>query len=147
MISGDLGTATGRSDLVRLALRLIVEEALEGEVSDAVGRERYERAERYLRWNVPRLVSRTDVHPRWTGSGSHLWYRVRTTDGWETVLVDPHRRTRGPAVDHDRLAEHFGAAEMLEIVGVVVNMNIWSRLKLAQGAMPEFDGEEGYPIR
>ena len=45
LISGDLGTATGRSDLVRLALRLIVEEALEGEVADAVGRERYERAE------------------------------------------------------------------------------------------------------
>ena len=45
MIDGDLGTATGRSDLVRLALRLIVEEALEGEVADAVGRERYERAE------------------------------------------------------------------------------------------------------
>jgi hypothetical protein len=30
---------------VRLALRLIVEEALEGEVSDALGRERYERGE------------------------------------------------------------------------------------------------------
>ena len=28
---------------MRLALRLIVEEALEGEVSDALGRERYER--------------------------------------------------------------------------------------------------------
>ena len=45
LIGGDLGTTTGRSDLVHLALRLIVEEALEGEVSDAVGRERYERAE------------------------------------------------------------------------------------------------------
>jgi putative transposase len=45
LIGGDLGTATGRSDLVRLALRLIVEEALEGEVADTVGRERYERAE------------------------------------------------------------------------------------------------------
>ena len=45
MIDGNLGTATGRSDLVHLALRLIVEEALEGEVADAVGRERYERAE------------------------------------------------------------------------------------------------------
>ena len=32
LINGDLGTAAGRSDLVRLALRLIVEEALEGEV-------------------------------------------------------------------------------------------------------------------
>jgi putative transposase len=43
LMNGDLGTAAGRSDLVRLALRLIVEEALEGEVSDALGRERYER--------------------------------------------------------------------------------------------------------
>ena len=45
MMNGDLGTAAGRGDLVRLALRLIVEEALEGEVADALGRERYERAE------------------------------------------------------------------------------------------------------
>ena len=35
----------GRSDLVRVALRLIVEEALEGEVVDALGRERYARGE------------------------------------------------------------------------------------------------------
>ena len=34
MMNGELGTAAGRGDLVRLALRLIVEEALEGEVSD-----------------------------------------------------------------------------------------------------------------
>ena len=45
MMNGELGTAAGRSDLVRLALRLIVEEALEGEVADALGRERYARGE------------------------------------------------------------------------------------------------------
>lgn len=44
-MNGDLGTAEGRSDLVRLALRLIVEAALEGEVADALGRARYERGE------------------------------------------------------------------------------------------------------
>ena len=27
-------------------------------------------------------------------------------------------------------------AEMVEIVAVVINMNIWTRLKLAQGATP-----------
>ena len=32
-------------DLVRLALRLIVEEALEGEVADVLGRERHERGD------------------------------------------------------------------------------------------------------
>ena len=45
LMNGDLGTAAGRSDLVRLALRLIVWEALESEVSDVLGRERYERGE------------------------------------------------------------------------------------------------------
>jgi AhpD family alkylhydroperoxidase len=37
---------------------------------------------------------------------------------------------------HDALAEHFSPEEMLEIVAVVVNMNVWTRIKLAEGAMP-----------
>src|SRR4051812_28620572 len=37
---------------------------------------------------------------------------------------------------HDALAEHFAPEEMLEIVAVVVNMNVWTRIKLAEGAMP-----------
>lgn len=37
---------------------------------------------------------------------------------------------------HDALAAHFSREEILEIVGVVVNMNVWSRIKLAEGAMP-----------
>jgi AhpD family alkylhydroperoxidase len=37
---------------------------------------------------------------------------------------------------HDALAEHFSPEEMMEIVGVVVNMNVWTRIKLAEGAMP-----------
>ncbi len=45
LMNGDLGTAAGRGDLVHLAVRLIVEEALEGEVSDVLGRGRYERGE------------------------------------------------------------------------------------------------------
>ena len=38
-------TAPERSNLVLLAARLILEEALEGEVRDRIGRERYERAD------------------------------------------------------------------------------------------------------
>ena len=37
---------------------------------------------------------------------------------------------------HDPLADHFSPEEILEIVGVVVNMNVWTRIKLAEGAMP-----------
>jgi len=34
------------------------------------------------------------------------------------------------------LADHFGEGEILDFIGVVINMNIWTRLKLAEGAMP-----------
>ena len=37
---------------------------------------------------------------------------------------------------HDALAENFSPDEILEIVAVVVNMNVWTRIKLAEGAMP-----------
>jgi hypothetical protein len=37
---------------------------------------------------------------------------------------------------HDALAEHFSSEEILEIVGIVINMNVWTRMKLAEGAMP-----------
>ena len=37
---------------------------------------------------------------------------------------------------HEMLSLHFSQAEILEIVGVVVNMNVWTRLKLAEGATP-----------
>lgn len=37
---------------------------------------------------------------------------------------------------HDSLAENFSSEEILEIVGVVVNMNVWTRIKLAEGVMP-----------
>jgi AhpD family alkylhydroperoxidase len=37
---------------------------------------------------------------------------------------------------HDALAEHFSPEEILEIIGIVINMNIWTRLKMAEGATP-----------
>ena len=37
---------------------------------------------------------------------------------------------------HDAVAEHFSQQEILEIIGIVINMNVWTRLKLAEGATP-----------
>ena len=78
------------------------------------------------------------------------------TAWWETLLFTDAERaaleyaealtrvadtTVGQAFQrhHDTLSRHFGTTEMLEIVGVVVNMNVWTRLQLAQGAMPMTD--------
>ena len=37
---------------------------------------------------------------------------------------------------HDELRIHFDEREVAEIAAVVINMNVWTRLKLAQGATP-----------
>jgi AhpD family alkylhydroperoxidase len=42
---------------------------------------------------------------------------------------------------HDALAEHFSHEEILEIIGIVPNMNVWTRLKLAEGATLGLAGE------
>ena len=42
LIEGRLSTASAKDELVKLATRLIVEEALEGEAGDTIGRDYYE---------------------------------------------------------------------------------------------------------
>jgi hypothetical protein len=37
---------------------------------------------------------------------------------------------------HDDLRVHFDEKEIAEIAAVIINMNVWTRLKLAQGATP-----------
>lgn len=41
---------------------------------------------------------------------------------------------------HDALAEHFSQEEILEIIGIVINMNVWTRLKMAEGVRPSLAG-------
>jgi AhpD family alkylhydroperoxidase len=52
-----------------------------------------------------------------------------------TRAADTNAASRMQQV-HDELVVHFSETEILEIVAVVINMNIWTRLKLAEGAMP-----------
>lgn len=37
---------------------------------------------------------------------------------------------------HGELRSHFDEREVAEIAAVIINMNVWTRLKLAQGAIP-----------
>lgn len=45
------------------------------------------------------------------------------------------------AEHHERLARFFDKKSVAEIAAVVINMNVWTRLKLAQGAVPVLDNE------
>ncbi len=37
---------------------------------------------------------------------------------------------------HDNLTKYFNEVEIAEIASIIINMNLWTRLKLAQGAVP-----------
>ena len=68
----------------------------------------YARAERALGPATGRLVSGIPGRPSWLADG-RASYRASTATGWQFVLVDPRRRTRGPAFDQARLAAAVSA--------------------------------------
>lgn len=59
-----------------------------------------------------------------------LSYAERLTRASEPTHAHPFQGA------HDELVMHFDTDEISELIGVVINMNIWTRLKLAEGATP-----------
>jgi dipeptidyl-peptidase 4 len=62
------------------------------------------RAEQLLTWNTALLVSGDEVQPQWLPDGNRFWYRNKTPNGAEFVMVDPVRNTRALVFDNARLA-------------------------------------------
>ena len=69
----------------------------------------YARAERFMPYNTAPLVFHAGVRATWLADG-RFWYRTTTPDGAEFVLVDPARKTRGPAFDQAKLAAALSSA-------------------------------------
>jgi dipeptidyl aminopeptidase/acylaminoacyl peptidase len=68
----------------------------------------YARAEKFLRQNTSPLVFGATVRPNWLESG-RFWYQNTFSGGSEFIMVDPGRRSRERAFDHERLAEALSA--------------------------------------
>jgi AhpD family alkylhydroperoxidase len=84
---------------------------------------------------IPRPV--IDTLTAWWETGFHddaaraaLAYTEAITRVADATVADDF------GVRHDALSEHFSQEEILEIIGIVINMNVWTRLKLAEGASP-----------
>jgi transposase-like protein len=101
LIDGRLVSAPERSDLMLLAARLILEEALEGEVRDRLGRERYER---------------TEGPPTGYRNGYRTG-RMKTAEGMVEYAAPQVRATSEPFVSavRENLAGRTGALEDLAI--------------------------------
>ena len=49
----------------------------------------YNRAEQLLDWNTTLLTFGDEVRPQWLLDGARFWYRNKTQNGAEFVIVDP----------------------------------------------------------
>ncbi len=73
------------------------------------------------------------------------WYNSELyTDTEKATLAYCDILTEGTEKDfqryHDTLTSHYSEQEIAEIAAIIINMNLWTRLKLAQGATPSFEG-------
>ncbi|MCJ7629607.1 MAG: DPP IV N-terminal domain-containing protein, partial [Longimicrobiales bacterium] len=69
----------------------------------------YSRAEGFLNEAMGPLVLGTGIRPTWVEDG-RFWYRNTFSGGTEIIMVDPERRTRTRAFDHERMAEALSEA-------------------------------------
>lgn len=69
----------------------------------------YARAEATLGTRLGRLLFRGTVRPNWLAD-DRFWYRNAVPGGAEFLLVDPVRKSKARAFDHDRMAAALSAA-------------------------------------
>jgi dipeptidyl-peptidase 4 len=108
-----LDSSTASSRILRLlTLVLPVLAALAAPLAarqQAVTAADYQRAEQYLAANVAPLVVGGNVSATWLPD-DRFWYRSVLADGAEFILVDPTKKTRARAFDHDKVAAALAAA-------------------------------------
>ncbi|QGG51841.1 S9 family peptidase [Lysinibacillus pakistanensis] len=72
----------------------------------SIDRKHYERAEKLLVWNTLKDVLNGKVIPNWIGESECFWYqRDINTDSKQFIVVDPIRRIKKEAFDHEKLAK------------------------------------------
>lgn len=78
---------------------------------------RYARAERLLSWHLDPLIAGDEVRPDWMRGGNRFWYRNKTGEGHEFILVDPEQNLQAPLFDHARLAAVMSEANDTSYIG------------------------------
>ncbi|QJD96475.1 prolyl oligopeptidase family serine peptidase [Mucilaginibacter robiniae] len=69
----------------------------------------YEHAESFMTYNTAPLIDHANVRPNWQPN-DRFWYRDLTAQGSEYILVDPVKKTRTVAFDHQKLAMALSTA-------------------------------------
>ncbi len=64
----------------------------------------YERAEKFMSYNTDPLIDGGNVRPNWL-AGDQFWYLMTSSKKNEFILVDPDKKSRVAAFDHQKLAD------------------------------------------
>jgi dipeptidyl-peptidase 4 len=66
--------------------------------------EDFQRAEKFLRPNVEKMVFQSQVKPNWIEKSNRFWYKSTTAEGKNFILVDAMKRSKRSAFNHQKLA-------------------------------------------
>lgn len=69
----------------------------------------YEHAESFMGYNTATYIDNANVYPNWLPNDK-FWYVTTSVKGTEFILVDPIKKTRAAAFDHQKLATALSAA-------------------------------------
>lgn len=69
----------------------------------------YEHAESFMGYNTATYIDNANVYPNWL-TNDKFWYVTTSVKGTEFILVDPIKKTRAAAFDHQKLATALSAA-------------------------------------
>jgi dipeptidyl aminopeptidase/acylaminoacyl peptidase len=95
--------------LASIFVCLLVLGSCESSKETVITSEDYRRAESFLSRNLRDNVYGIEVSPQWIEKGHEFWYRVNTREGKRFIIVDPDKKQKKPAFDHEKLAEAISA--------------------------------------
>ena len=90
-----------------------------------------------------RTAREIGIHEGKVDNISSWWESELYDDKEKTVLEYCDSLTIGQGKDfqakHDAMTKFFSERQIAEIAAIIINMNVWTRLKLAQGETPYFE--------
>jgi len=130
-----MSSAASRT-LVSISVAIVFSVSLIGQQAPAVTADDYARAERFLAPAVTPLVVGGSVTATWLPD-DRFWYRNAIAGGSEFILVDPAKKTRARAFNHDRVAAALSAATSTKIDPL--NLDLQALVPSADGTSVAFN--------
>lgn len=65
----------------------------------------YIRAEKYIHYNIDKLVKNLELRPNWIDEGADFWYKSQTDNGYKFLIVSSKNGKKKEAFDHQKMSQ------------------------------------------